>query len=134
MMEESYGDAWGDKTVIVGDDEIELPSLPKSYEWLISREMNGEYPYYLVRLVYSEGSDFKVLEHGRIDKALYGEKGVKELAAKFADKWKKRVGEVHEALKSLSAKGFMVDNGDGTFTPTPLGHLVSKAMPEGRQN
>lgn len=36
------------------------------------------------------------------------------------------IAEINEALKSLAAKGFMVDNGDGTFTPTALGRMVAK--------
>lgn len=36
------------------------------------------------------------------------------------------VEEMKAAMDSLVAKGFMVDNGDGTYSPTPLGRLVAE--------
>lgn len=85
-----FQQVWGFATpIIVGDDEIELPSLPDCYSRLVTREMTGDHPTYRVALLYlgslpSGGIEFREVRHGFIDKTMYGEAGVRELAQRFA--------------------------------------------------
>lgn len=81
--------AWGyNAAMIVAEDEIQLPALPERYGWLITRELNGEHPFYEVMLLdvsmVNTGCNPEVRRKGRIDKGLYGEDGVRELARRFA--------------------------------------------------
>lgn len=91
MAEDLYQRAWGaDAPIIVGDDEIPLPKLPEYYSWLVTRELTGEHPTYRVALLYfgpydsSDGFEFCEVRSGLIDKTMYGEAGVRELAQRFA--------------------------------------------------
>lgn len=85
-----FQQVWGAATpIIVGDDEIQLPLLPDYHGWLVTRELTGEHPTYRVALLYvgpfdSDGTEFREVRSGFIDKTMYGEAGVRELAQRFA--------------------------------------------------
>lgn len=90
--------AWGAGTALIaGDDELGLPELPDGYGWLVTRELTGEYPTYRVALLnvshIDTGGDVELVRHGRIDKTLYGESGVRELAQRFANNLKIQEGQ-----------------------------------------
>lgn len=90
MAEDLYQRAWGASSpIIVGDEDIQLPHLPEYYSWLVTRELTGEHPTYRVALLYfgpydSDDFEFREVRHGLIDKTMYGEAGVRELAQRFA--------------------------------------------------
>lgn len=82
---ETWRAAWGHNApLIVNDDEIAMPALPEGYEWLVTRELTGTHPTYRVALTHVRyefgGEYFRVAQRGQIDKAMYGEAGVRELA------------------------------------------------------
>ncbi|SKQ89108.1 Uncharacterised protein [Mycobacteroides abscessus subsp. abscessus] len=93
MAEDLFQQAWGaDAPIIVGDEEIPLPKLPEYYSWLITRELTrdrtGAHPTYRVALLYygpydTADFDFCEVRSGLIDKTMYGEAGVRELAQRF---------------------------------------------------
>lgn len=83
--QQTWRDAWGhNAALIVNDDEIAMPTLPDGYEWLVTRELTGTHPTYRVALTHVRyefgGEYFRVAQRGHIDKAMYGEAGVRELA------------------------------------------------------
>lgn len=84
-----WKNAWGDNlALVVNDDEIHMPDLPEDHEWMVTRELTGDHPTYRVALMYVDyshgGERVWVLRHGHIDKVLYGEAGVRELAQRWA--------------------------------------------------
>lgn len=88
---EAYVKAWGgNKTIIVGgiNDDFRLPVLLNTWDWLLMRDVtmgtvNGEpmaYPTYYLALMRDGEQGFETVAHGKIDKTMYGEAGVQELA------------------------------------------------------
>ncbi|MBO0676736.1 hypothetical protein JRC04_04590 [Mycolicibacterium sp. S2-37] len=80
---EEWVKAWsGNAPIIVNDNEISLPPPPEGHDWLITRELTGEHPTYRLALHFigEDSDDFRVLAHGKIDKTMYGEKGVQQYA------------------------------------------------------
>lgn len=130
--------AWGGlKTLIVGgiNDEFKLPLVPPLYDWLLTREVTvgvvqGEevpYPTYRLALLYNAHDEegFEVKARGKIDKTMYGEAGVYQLALAMREKYcptKLEMGpgtveRVRRALRDASARA---------------GHPGSVESPEGR--
>lgn len=88
---EAFTTAWGaNRPVIVGGvrDEFKLPLLPPSYTWSLTRmvttgvvkEQMVHYPTYLLKLIRILDQGHEVVRQGKIDKSMYGEAGVVELA------------------------------------------------------
>lgn len=89
--QKTWREAWDhNAALIVNEDEIAMPALPEGYEWLVTRELTGTHPTYRVALTHVRyefgGEYFRVAQHGHIDKAMYGEAGVRELAQQLLDR------------------------------------------------
>lgn len=86
---EAWIKAWdGNKAMIcngVNDVQIKLPRLPRGFGWLLTRELTGEHPTYRLALLQSPVI-FAVLARGKIDKQMYGEAGVQQLARAFMER------------------------------------------------
>ena len=93
---EVWRKAWGsNKTTIVGgvNDFIALPEPPGDCEWLLTRTLTGEHPTYRLALLWRELFDdgpHVCLRHGLIDKKMYGEAGVRQLAEVFKEWYARR--------------------------------------------
>jgi hypothetical protein len=87
---ETWKAAWGDNlAMICRDDEIAMPTPPEGLSWLVVREVTGTHPTYCVFLMEIGAVDTQILHRGRIDKTLYGERGVQGLAADMLDRVKR---------------------------------------------
>lgn len=86
--EELYRRVWGNAALIVDGRDITLPPLPDHYGWLLTRQVTSGHRTYHLALHYigdrgGDGNQFRVVRSGLIDKDLYGESGVRELAQRY---------------------------------------------------
>lgn len=90
QQREDFLAAWGNVALVVNEDEIAMPDLPEGYEWMVTREVTGTHPTYRVALTHCNyqygGEHFRVAQRGLIDKTMYGEAGVRELAQRLLEK------------------------------------------------
>ncbi|ACH62073.1 hypothetical protein MYRNA_65 [Mycobacterium phage Myrna] len=94
---ETWVKAWGgNKQWIVGgiNDSFPLPEPPGDCEWMLTRELTGEHPTYRLAMTTNDyafgGTTLTVLRHGLIDKKMYGEAGVRQLAEQFKEWYARR--------------------------------------------
>lgn len=87
--------AWGWNAPMIvggtGDEKMinQLPKLPPGYGWMVTRELTGEHPTYMVMLHNQQLiplAPWELIAKGKIDKKMYGEAGVVELARRMKEK------------------------------------------------